>query len=268
VRTQSSFALSADGDVWYLVNVSPDVAMQIEAFAPLQPRKTRGTPIAGFFATDANVDHLGGLAVVRQQGEHRFVVRSSAAVRDVALRQPAFAPFTQPPHLWRALADGEACAAEFEGDPVATALDVRALFVPGLTPGYDGRRTAPGAVVAFDVRDMRTGGRVVFAPVFSGTNAALIEALSGADAVFLDGSFFSDDEMPALGLSEKCARALGHQPVGGEDGTLAAIAGLGNRRVFAHLNNSNPMLDPDSPAALAVAETGAEVAYDGMELRL
>ena len=268
LRTQSSFALSADGERWYLVNISPDIAFQIERYAPLQPRSTRGTPIAGVLLTDANVDHLGGLAIVRQQGDHRFVIRSSAVVRDIAVRQPAFAPFADLPHRWSVVEDGAACAAEYDGDPIGEALEVRALFVPGLTPGFDGRHATPGAVVGYDVHDRRSGGRAVFAPVFSGMNGALNAALERADVAFLDGSFFSDDELPGLGLGEKTARALGHQPAGGADGTLAAVAAFKNRRIFAHLNNTNPMLDPDSPAALAVAETGAEVAYDGMELRL
>ena len=268
LRTQSSFALSADGERWYLVNISPDIASQIERYAPLQPRSTRGTPIAGVLLTDANVDHMGGLTVVRQQGDHRFVLRSSAVVREIALRQAAFAPFAEPPHRWRAIDDAAVCAPEFDDDPVGGALEIRAVFVPGLTPGFDGRHATPGAVVAYEVHDRRSGGRAVFAPVFSGTNRALIDALERADVAFLDGSFFTDDELPGLGLGEKTARALGHQPAGGADGTLAAVAALKNRRVFAHLNNSNPMLDPDSLAALAVAETGAEVAYDGMELRL
>jgi pyrroloquinoline quinone biosynthesis protein B len=268
LRTQSSFALSADGERWYLVNISPDVAFQIERYGPLQPRSTRGTPIAGVLLTDANVDHIGGLAVVRQQGDHCFTIRSSALVREIAVRQPAFAPFAQAPHRWISVNDGAASVPEFDGDSIGEALDVRALFVPGLTPGFDGRHATPGAVVAYEVHDRRSGGRAVFAPVFAGMNRALIDALERADVAFLDGSFFSDDELPGLGLGEKTARALGHQPVDGADGTLAAVSALKNRRIFAHLNNSNPMLDPDSPAALAVAETGAEVSYDGMELRL
>jgi len=267
-RSQSSFAVSGDGERWYLINVSPDVATQIEAFAPLQPRGARGTPIAGFLLTDANVDHLGGLAVLRQQGEHRFVVRSSAVVREIAIRQPAFAAFAAPPHAWLPVHGGQPCEPAYADEAIGTALIVRSLNVPGLTPGFDGRRAVEGAVLAFEVTDARTGGTVLFAPVFASVDAGLREAIARADVTFLDGSFFNDDEMPALGLGEKRANSLGHLPVGGEEGSLHIVAGMRNRRVFSHVNNSNPMLDPDSPAALAVAEAGAEVAYDGMELHL
>ncbi|MBV9104100.1 MAG: pyrroloquinoline quinone biosynthesis protein B [Candidatus Eremiobacteraeota bacterium] len=267
-RLQSSFALSDDGERWYLVNVSPDVAAQIEAFPPLQPRGLRGTPILGALITDANVDHLGGLMVLRQQGEHHFVLRSSQLVRSIATSQPAFAPFTEPPHRWQAVEPDVPCPSVWDGDSIGSALEVVAHSVRGLTPGYAGRREAPDAALAFEVIDHRTGGRALFAPIFAALHDRLYERIAGVDVAFLDGSFFSDDEMRALGLGEKSARHLGHQPVGGDGGTLAAIGTLDNRRIFVHLNNSNPMLDPDSAAARAVAEAGAEIAYDGMEFVL
>lgn len=268
VRSQSGFALSSDGERWYLVNVSPDIAWQIEAFPPLQPRGLRGTPILGALFTDANVDHLGGLATLRQQGEHRFVLRSSATVRSLATAQIAFAAFGEAPHAWIAVAPGETCGAAFDGDPIGGDLDVRAVAVPGTTPGYAGRRAVPDAVLAWAVTDRRTGGRVLFAPVFGAIDANLRHAILAADVAFLDGSFFSDDELPSLELVDKRARSLGHQPVGGEDGTLADVATIRNRRVFVHLNNSNPMLDLETVAARDVSEAGAEVGYDGMEFTL
>ncbi|MBV8283580.1 MAG: pyrroloquinoline quinone biosynthesis protein B, partial [Candidatus Eremiobacteraeota bacterium] len=92
-RTQSGAAVSADGNRWILLNCSPDIGAQIEAYDALLPKAVRETPIDGMLLTDANVDHIGGLAVLRQSGTHRFVVRSSAVVRDIATAQPAFAPF-------------------------------------------------------------------------------------------------------------------------------------------------------------------------------
>jgi pyrroloquinoline quinone biosynthesis protein B len=123
-------------------------------------------------------------------------------------------------------------------------------------------------VLAWAVTDRRTGGRVLFAPVFGAIDANLRHAILAADVAFLDGSFFSDDELPSLELVDKRARSLGHQPVGGEDGTLADVATIRNRRVFVHLNNSNPMLDLETVAARDVSEAGAEVGYDGMEFTL
>ncbi len=287
-RTQSSVAVSADGARWLLLNCSPDVAEQIEAFAPLHPARPRGTPIAGVLVTDANVDHLGGLSVLRQHGERGFVVRSSGVVRAIAAAQPAFAAFARAPHRWLEAPLDAPCEADGDDDVVGNRLTARAIPVPGTTPGYDGRRSLPGAVVAYEIAERPStrgvypehcrrarsgqafskGQRLLFAPVFAGIDDALASAIESASVALLDGSFFSDDELVAQGLAGKRARALGHLPVGGPGGTLERLHGTKTRVVFTHLNNSNPMLDPDSPAAARVRDLGTEIAFDGMELAL
>jgi pyrroloquinoline quinone biosynthesis protein B len=267
-RTQSSVAVSPDGARWILLNCSPDVGDQIEAFAPLQPPVARGTPIAGMLFTDANVDHLGGLAVLRQHGDRGFVLRSSGVVRAVAAAQPAFAAFTAAPHRWLEAPLGDACMADDEDDLVGNRMTVRALAVPGTTPGYDGRRGAHGAVVAYEIADRGSHKTLLFAPVFAGINDELARAIASSSVALLDGSFYSDDELAAQNLSPKGARSLGHLPVGDTGGTLEQLRAGATRAIFTHLNNSNPMLDPSSPAAARVREMGAEIAYDGMELTL
>jgi pyrroloquinoline quinone biosynthesis protein B len=261
-RSQSSFAISADGKRWWLVNVSPDVAAQIEAFAPLQPNETRGTPIAGFLITDANVDHLGGLAVLRQDGDHHFELYSSATVRAVAKTQPAFAPFAGAPHHWHTVASDESFVLDER-------LHVRVVAVPGLTPGYDGRRAVIDAVVAYEIGDAGGTSSVLFAPVFAAFEAPLREAVSRCDLALLDGSFWSDDELSELGVA-KAAQSLGHLPVGGPDGSLAALGPLpqATRVGYVHVNNSSPLLDPDSHAARAARDAGTFVTEDGMEFAL
>jgi pyrroloquinoline quinone biosynthesis protein B len=142
------------------------------------------------------------------------------------------------------------------------------LAVRGTTPGYDGRRTLRGAVVAYEIVERGKESRLLFAPVFSELNDTLALAVAESRVAFLDGSFYSDDELIVAGLLSKRARMLGHQPVGGSDGTLAQLGAVRGHLVFTHLNNSNPMLDPSSEAFAKVSESGAEVAYDGMELTL
>jgi pyrroloquinoline quinone biosynthesis protein B len=267
-RTQSSLAVSPDGRQWLLLNCSPDVAEQIEAFAPLHPPQARGTPITGMLLTDANVDHLGGLAALRQGGAGGFAVRSSAVVRAIAVAQPAFAPFASPPHRWLEVPLDQQCEAESDEDIVGNRLTVRALAVPGTTPGYAGRRTVRGAVVAYEITARGSENGLLFAPVFARLDDALAGAIASASVAFLDGSFYSDDELITANLLGKRARSLGHQPVGGSDGTLAQLRGVRTRVVFTHLNNSNPMLDVRSKAYVRVREFGAEIAHDGMELTL
>jgi len=263
-RSQSSFAVSADGESWWLINVSPDVAQQIEAFPPLQPRTARGTPITGMLITDANVDHLGGLAVLRQAGNHAFRIFSSATVRRLAAADVAFVAFTRAPHRWDAVGAGETVLLDDR-------LRARAVAMDGLTPGYAGREALPDAVTAYLVLDSTTGGSALFAPVFATVSEALLDASRHADVAFFDGSFYSDDELGDVGV-EKPARSLGHAPISGIDGSLAPlIAGSakpGAQRLFAHLNNTNPILDRSSSAFTEVSAAGFQVAEDAMEFEL
>jgi pyrroloquinoline quinone biosynthesis protein B len=269
-RSQSCAAIGSEhGGTWTLLNCSPDIAQQIEAFAPLQPCAEgdghRDTPIACVLLTDANVDHIGGLAVLRQDGSHSFTVRSSESVRALAISQPAFARFAEAPHRWL-------CETHYapvnEEDPVGNRFDVRAFPVPGRMPGYAGRAAAADAVYAFAIRDRRSGGRLLFAPVYEAIDDALLGAIAQVDVALLDGSFYSDDELRAGGLMDKRARDLGHLPVGDSGGTLDRLTDIRTRVIFTHLNNSNPMLDPTSEAARRVGERGFEIAYDGLEVVL
>jgi pyrroloquinoline quinone biosynthesis protein B len=269
-RTQSGAAIGfEDGGAWTLLNCSPDIALQIEEFPPLQPRHRgdgqRDTPIAGALLTDANVDHIGGLAVLRQGGSHSFTIRSSESVRALSTVQPAFAPFAAPPHRW--LCDRQ-CEPVDNEDPVGNLFDVRAFSVPGRMPGYAGRARVEGAVLAYAILDRRSGGRLLFAPVYEAIDDALLAAIAQADVALLDGSFYADDEMRAAGLMDKSARDLGHLPVGDPGGTLDRLEGVGTRAIFTHLNNSNPMLDSTSEAARRVRSRGFEIAYDGLEVVL
>jgi len=109
---------------------------------------------------------------------------------------------------------------------------------------------------------------LLFAPVFNAIDDTLAEAIATADVAFLDGTFFYDDEMIARDLMDKRARHLGHQPVGGDDGTLVQLGEIETRVIFTHINNSNPSLDRDSEEYATLREAGAELAYDGMELTL
>ncbi len=261
-RSQSSFAISADGERYWLINASPDIASQIEAAPDLQPRAGRGTPIAGMLFTDANVDHLGGLAVTRQAGDHAFEIYSTATVRTLACSQPAFAPFARAPHRWHTVVPGQ----RFRLDD---RLDVSVLAVDGSTPGYAGRERRADAVVGYCVSDARAEKSVLFAPVFADVDRSLLDAAAIADVAFFDGSFWSDDELTGVGV-EKTARALGHAPIGGTSGSLVLLAGVApkGRRFFAHVNNTNPILDPASAAFAEITGRGFEVAADGLEIRL
>ncbi|GAC1535913.1 MAG: pyrroloquinoline quinone biosynthesis protein PqqB [Candidatus Velthaea sp.] len=269
VRTQSSVAVSSDGERWLLLNISPDIAAQVESYAPLQPRSLRGSPIAAIALTDANIDHIGGLAVIRQASEAGIIVHSTAVVREIALTQQAFARFSESPHRWKAFeANAEPIAAADGADPAGADLILRAYAATGTTPGYAGRREVPGAVTAYTVRARAGGKTLCFAPVYAAVDDALREAIASADVSFLDGSFYDDDDMIVQGLGDKRASDLGHLPLHGAGGTMDQLGSVRSRRLLTHLNNTNPVLDPNSSAAREIAKAGFELAHDGLELIL
>jgi len=141
--------------------------------------------------------------------------------------------------------------------------------VPGRTPGFDGRREIAGAVVAYEVADRATGASALFAPVFADVTDALRAALGRSRIAFLDGSFWSDDELGEIGVPKR-ARSLGHLPVGGDDGSLARLGpfSAATNVLYAHVNNTSPLLDPASAASGAMRDAHADVADDGMQFEL
>jgi pyrroloquinoline quinone biosynthesis protein B len=251
-RTQASLAASADGTAWVLFNASTDIRSQIERVPALRPSAPRATPIAAVFLTDANIDHAAGVLDFRQSD--RVDVYSTATVRDVMLANPMLAPFARAPKTWTAVGDA--------GVTVA-GLRVAPVVVPGLLPAYAGGAAADGAAVGYRIEDA-AGAVAVYAPVFSAVSEELAQACAGADIAFFDGSFWSDDELIAMGLANRTARAMGHAPLEGPDGSLEAIRRCGCKRAYlTHVNNSNPVLDPSSPQSHVMRAAGIMLAGDG-----
>ena len=257
-RTQASLAASADGKAWVLFNVTTDIRAQLAADPLLAPRSARDTPIEAIFLTDANLDHVAGLLDFRQGGA--LTICSTAIVRDTLLGNAVFAPFGRAPRRWVAIDETSEATQEIGG------LRIREIAVEGLLPSYAGGAAARGATCAYLIEDARAV-KVLYAPIFASTGAALAGAADEADIAFYDGSFWSDDELNAQGLGARTAAEMGHQAVGGPTGSLAALAGRRcPRNIYTHLNNSNPMLDPLSPEAKEVYAAGFEIAQDGMTI--
>jgi pyrroloquinoline quinone biosynthesis protein B len=260
-RMQSSFAVG-EGAEWMLVNASVDLPRQLAATPELWPGAPRATPFRAILLTDANVDHTAGLGELRQAPD-AFVVASSPATKALLAKERAFERFDRPPHRWiEAEPDGTGLA-ERIAPSIARRFEIEAYDVPGLLPGYAGRTTWRGAVVAYVVRDRASGRSALFAPVFASIDERLAGLIAGADLALLDGTFFSEDELQSLGLPAKAASSMGHLPVGGARGTLSRLAGVRARCVFVHLNNTNPLLDAASSARAEVERAGHRIAVDG-----
>jgi len=270
-RTQESVAVSADGASWFLLNASPEIRQQIESFDKLHPRAQRDTPIQGIVLTNGDLDHALGLLSLRES-------------QPLALyaTQRVHSGFSEGNVLYRTLQrfDGQVTLHPLElgapeqplrllnGSP--SGLSMSAFAAPGKAALHlDQSNPGPADNIGVLIRDERTGGRLAYIPAVGASSAEVVAAASSADAVFFDGTFWSSDELIALGASTRRAEDMAHWPIGGPEGSLQFLGGLSaGRRILIHINNTNPMLREDSAERAQVHTAGVEVAFDGMELEL
>jgi pyrroloquinoline quinone biosynthesis protein B len=266
-RTQDSIAIGSDGGAQLLVNASPDIPRHVERFQRLWPRGSRDTPIAAIALTNGDLDHVVGLLSLRESQPLRVLatprVRYGLVERNAVLRTLARTPDQV---TWTNLEPGSEVVLDDVG------VGVTAVPVAGKLPVHLVGLLDPSAEdnVALRVRDLASGRTAVIATAVGSLEG--VEALvAGADVVFFDGTFWRDDELIALGLGRARAHDMAHVPVGGEDGSIARLARArlaDARRVFTHINNTNPVLRADSPERAEVERAGWEIAFDGMEVVL
>ncbi|WP_433137257.1 pyrroloquinoline quinone biosynthesis protein PqqB [Actinomadura nitritigenes] len=266
-RRHASIAIEASPGRWYVVNATPDIAEQIEAAADLRPGpERRRTPVAGAVLTDAELDHTLGLPRLREAAGLRVV--ATATVRDAlagGLRlDRVLAPYTT--LTWTELPEDGAVPLDGTGS-----LEIAAVRVSGKRPRYAAGLDLPGEAwsVALHVTDRRAGTSLVYAPALAGWPPALGRALSAADCVIIDGTFWDDAEPHRSGFTERTATEMGHLPITGPDGTAERLAALpAARRLYTHLNNTNPLVDPGHDGHRALAGMGIEVASEGQVIDL
>lgn len=263
-RTQSSIAVSEDGASWVLLNASPDLRAQIAATPALQPRADgRDSPIRAVVVTNGDVDHIAGLLSLReQQPLELFGTADTLALiaqnqvfdvvaREVAPRTPVAmgTPFSPVP-----------------------GLQMDFFAVPGKVPLW---REDAGLVIGEEsgatvgVTITGNGRRLVYVPGCAAVTDALRARIAGADLLFFDGTLFTDEEMIAAGVGAKTGARMGHLSMSGAGGTLALLADVpAARKVFIHINNTNPALIDGSDERRVVEAAGWAVARDGMEFTL
>ncbi|MBF6569177.1 MAG: pyrroloquinoline quinone biosynthesis protein PqqB [Candidatus Binataceae bacterium] len=289
-RTQASIAISADGARWCLINASPDLPRQLQSLpAPALDAPARTGAIGAVMLTDAELDHTAGLLSLRETGP--LAIYSSAAVFTwLFIANSVFGALVQPAKIiWRPVADcsiepaltiepapgraaapapGTAGGAIRAADGTDLGLRYQAFGVPGKVPRYvqPAPPSAVGATVAYRLCDARGGRALLYLPCVRQIDDTVMAALAGADVVLFDGSFWSDDELARRGVGAATAQAMGHLPIDGPGGSLMALRDLGARRkIYTHINNTNPILDEDSTERRAITEAGWEVAHDGLE---
>lgn len=266
-RSQSSIAVTGDGSHWLLCNASPDILTQLRVFPGAHPAHAiRDTGIAAILLVDAQIDHTTGLCMLREHRQPLQVWCTDEVHEDLQSGHPMLRLLDRYCGVaWhRVSPDG----APFQ-IPAVPGLELRAVPIASNAPPYSPHRDhpAPGDNIALDIRDTASGRRLFYAPALGALDATTEQWLHAADCLMVDGTCWTDDEMVALGLSARRARDMGHHAVGDPGGTLDALARLPatTRRIFIHINNTNPMLDEDGPEYARLRAAGAELAYDTQE---
>jgi len=267
-RTQAQLAFSSGDHNWYLVNASPDLRAQIEATPELQPREgQRHSPVRSVILTCAELDQVLGLLLLRESQTLR--VYATSAVRRILLEDNSMFGMLQryPGQVsWCDLLPG----VPLEIDPH---IRCTPLAMPGGYPFYVGgsrlEQSPDGEAVLAVLLESSLGGKLAYFPGAPRVEDAWMPSMEQSDVLLFDGTFWTDDELIEVQGNGRTARQMGHLPVSGADGALERLAGLRHpRKLFIHVNNTNPMLDEESAAYRQVRDAGWDVARDGMEFEL
>jgi len=263
-RSQSSIAVSANGEDWLLLNASPDIRQQIMANPILQPRgEMRHSPIAAVLVTSGDVDHVAGLLGLRERQSYSLlgtaeVLRSldQNRVFDVMARDVVSRKAVEPDQTFEAL----------------PGLAVTLIAVPGKVPLWredEPMRLGEETEATVGVAISAGGRRIAYIPGCAAPSSRLRETIAGADLLFFDGTLWEDDEMITSGVGSKTGGRRGHMPMSGAEGSMAALADIPvGKRVFIHINNTNRALVEGSAERAAVEAAGWILAYDGMAFSL
>jgi pyrroloquinoline quinone biosynthesis protein B len=266
-RTQSSIAVSADGVSWVLLNASPDILAQLRMFPEAQPcRAVRDTGIVGIVLMDSQIDHTTGLLMLREGAPLR--VYCTDPVRDdLTNANPLFKILGHYCGVeWRRIDSGGHGRFRVEG---ATGLSFGVIDLASKAPPYSPHRNDPhaGDNVGMVVTDEATEHSLFYAPGLGRIEPDLRAVLARADCLLVDGTFWTEDEMIRLKVGSKRASDMGHLPQSGTGGMIEELAAYPQaRKILIHINNTNPVLDEDSPERARLDAAAIEVAYDGMQI--
>jgi pyrroloquinoline quinone biosynthesis protein B len=269
--TQASVAVSTDDEAWFLIHASPDIRTQLMAFPPLHPRTLRGSPIAGIFLTNADLDQTLGLLILRESQPLHVYATETVRQAFMSGNRLYRALSRMPDHvMWHELKLGSSQRL-FLLDGSPSPLTVTAVPMPGKVPLFlEGTvNYQPEDNIALLFQEERKQGTFAYAPSVAGRSSAVDSVLRTADCLFFDGTFWTDDELVRLGIGTRTARDMAHWPLDGTDGSLEVLTkAKAVTRVLIHINNTNPILRADSPQRRQVNEAGIDVAYDGLEVLL
>jgi pyrroloquinoline quinone biosynthesis protein B len=266
-RTQSSIAVSANGRDWAIVNASPDIRQQIQAAPELHPSgsgRRRNSPLKTVILSNGDIDHIAGLLSLRER--QPFELYATERVLNI-LRQNSLFDVLAPDFVERiALPLNKRIEIEAGGKLIVEAFPVAGkvpLYLEGALEG-DGPGTQPEDVIGLRIR-AEGAGALLYIPGCAFIDDTLLAQVHGADYLLFDGTVYTDDELIELGVSSKTGRRMGHVPITGAGGSLHAFdsAAIG-KKIYIHINTTNPILEAGSEAEAAVGAAGWEIAHDGM----
>ncbi len=268
-RTQSSIAVSSDNENWVLFNASPDIRTQLEVFPAVHPKHgIRDSGIKAILLIDSQIDHTTGLLMLRESTRPLEIYCSDMVKQDLSTGFPLFKMLE---HY---------CGINHH----ATPLDGSGFTIPGIddlrfythslkskAPPYSPHRHDPheGDNIGVVIEQISSGRKLYYAPGLGEMEPHVFAAMQQADCLLVDGTFWQEDEMSQAGICDKLAREMGHLPQSGSDGMIEVLKNVPKaRKILIHINNTNPILDENSPERKTLTGAGIEVAYDGMEIDL
>ncbi|QSA95866.1 pyrroloquinoline quinone biosynthesis protein PqqB [Methylococcus sp. EFPC2] len=268
-RTQSSIAVSSDGRNWLLFNASPDIRAQLEAFPESHPRTgVRDTGIKAILLIDSQIDHTTGLLMLRESTSPLEIYCSEMVKQDLTTGFPLF---TMLEHYCKVSHHPVPLNGEAFTIPSIDDLRIYTHALKSKAPPYSPHRhdPHPGDNIGVIVEQISTGRKLYYAPGLGEIEPHVYGAMQAADCVLVDGTFWQHDEMSRAGICEKRALEMGHLPQSGEGGMIETLSTVpAGRKILIHINNTNPILDEDTPERKTLEQAGIEVAFDGMEITL
>jgi pyrroloquinoline quinone biosynthesis protein B len=252
---------------WFLGNASPDVREQLAQLPRVEVTGVRHVPVEGIVLTDAELDHTLGVTLLRE-GRLLQIIATPAVIRTIA-EDSRLLPVTQAFAVVQTveIALGEATPLNYrDGTPSGLTVEMKA--VRGDPPRF-ARKEEVGHTVALFITDTASGRTCAFVPGCGGLGPRFLSRLNAVDLLLFDGTFWTDDELSRLGISDRPASAMGHLAISGPEGSLAMLSQLDCRqKVYTHINNTNPMLIERSPERAAVEAAGVIVGMDGMRFEI
>jgi pyrroloquinoline quinone biosynthesis protein B len=268
-RTQSSIAVSANGKDWVLFNTSPDIKKQLDDFPAIQPgRAVRDTAICAIVIVDAQIDHSTGLLMLREHIEPWDVYCTKAVHDDLTTGFPVFNILEHFRGVnWHEVSTNESSFTI----PKAEGLIFTAVPLKSEAPPYSPHRhnTVTGDNIGVKIEDIHTGKVLFYAPGLGVIEDHVVDYMANSDCILVDGTVWTNDEMSNEGISDKLASEMGHLDQSSDGGIMSILKTMERpRKILIHINNTNPILNEDSPQRQELDNAGIEVSYDGMDIEL